>query len=823
MKKNDVFISYCRDDSKLAMTICRVLKNEGVSYWFDEEAIGAGDTFSEAIAEGILSSRVVILVSSRSSEKSPFVKKEISYAYKNGIDVIPYKIDKYDYDKNISNLINTTNYINAVSRPYDEFDALIKGVYKKLGKDYKEKDFEFTYDGKTRRKIKNIKKPEGLILFFILMAEALVLSVFISLFLSRYFAVLILACLLTVLIYPFSQRTRCSVAGCKKKREKKKFKFLSLNGKRVKRIGLCSEHKHTIGFCENKEHSMLINSVLVIVIAALLVFTVVNLNINTETIAEAFSEAVTFDEKEYSYYWAQETGNAFGAMDKNSVYIMNDGSVYAFDENQYPGLNDFEDIRQISVSNTNILALSYGGEIYTEGQNTFDQLDIEGISQAVTAVEAGNGFAMAVTTDKKVFGFGKNDFGQLEFDGISNVERVSAGYEHALALLYDGTVVARGDNTYSQCDVEEWVDIIQIDASKNISAGLKSDGTVVTTIGEMNWTDIIRVCAGDGIVAGLTKHGNVLLAGNNKAVASEVSAWKDIVSIDISGGHIIGLKSDYTLVDASIDGNSYVDETQTIGAGLSSVSRILENTRSLSVSDEYGVFLDEGKIEIIGNSPDVLLVDFEDIKQIRANRYTIVGLKNDGTLVNNSTDQSFDIYDWNEIQAFDMSDGHIVGIRKDGTAVAAGDNSYGQCDVEGYSEIVDVSVSENRTVLLKSDGTAVFLGERSADGFTADSILFAEAAKNHTAAVLSDGTVTAVGSNDFGQCETEKWTDIVQVAVGDRFTIGLKSDGSAVSAGAVDLSGYDTKNNIISIGANGDTFFLQKQDGEFIYSISTEG
>ena len=66
-----------------------------------------------------------------------------------------------------------------------------------------------------------------------------------------------------------------------------------------------------------------------------------------------------------------------------------------------------------------------------------------------------------------------------------------------------------------------------------------------------------------------------------------------------------------------------------------------------------------------------------------------------------------------------------VGLRGDGTAIAAGWNEFGQCNVEGWSDIV-----------------AVAAGSR------------------HTAGLRADGTVIAVGDNYEGQCNVENWANI---------------------------------------------------------------
>ncbi len=59
----------------------------------------------------------------------------------------------------------------------------------------------------------------------------------------------------------------------------------------------------------------------------------------------------------------------------------------------------------------------------------------------------------------------------------------------------------------------------------------------------------------------------------------------------------------------------------------------------------------------------------------------------------------------------------------------------------------------------------------------------------HTVGLKSDGTVVAVGNNNFGQCNVGSWSDIVAIAAGDFHTVGLRSDGTVVAAGGSSSSG----------------------------------
>ena len=60
------------------------------------------------------------------------------------------------------------------------------------------------------------------------------------------------------------------------------------------------------------------------------------------------------------------------------------------------------------------------------------------------------------------------------------------------------------------------------------------------------------------------------------------------------------------------------------------------------------------------------------------------------------------------------------------------------------------------------------------------------AGDSHTVGLKADGTVVAVGDNDHGQCNVDRWTDIVAISAGHYHTVGLKADGTVVAVGSRD-------------------------------------
>ncbi len=87
---------------------------------------------------------------------------------------------------------------------------------------------------------------------------------------------------------------------------------------------------------------------------------------------------------------------------------------------------------------------------------------------------------------------------------------------------------------------------------------------------------------------------------------------------------------------------------------------------------------------------------------------------------------------------------------------------------------------------LKSDGTVMAVGNNeygqcNISGWS--DVVAISVGDWHTIGLKSDGTVVAVGNNKYGQCNVSDWSDIVAISAGSWHTVGLKSDGTVVAVG----------------------------------------
>ena len=226
---------------------------------------------------------------------------------------------------------------------------------------------------------------------------------------------------------------------------------------------------------------------------------------------------------------------------------------------------------------------------------------------------------------------------------------ISAGYRHTVGLQSNGRVVAVGWDNHDQCNVGDWRNIIAVSAGSFHTVGLQSDGTVVSVGNNQhgqcnigNWRDIAEIQAGYMHTVGLRRDGTVIATGMNNVGQCNVENWRDIVSVSAGSFHTVGLKRDGTVVTVGSNSNG---------------QRNTEDWRDvIAISASAG---------------------FDHTAALRV----------DGTVITVGQGQH-NVEDWRGIISISTGAGHIVGLKEDGTVIAVGRNSEGQCNVDSWQDIV---------------------------------------------------------------------------------------------------------------------------------------
>ena len=446
-----------------------------------------------------------------------------------------------------------------------------------------------------------------------------------------------------------------------------------------------------------------------------------------------------------------------------------------------PVLDSWTDIAALSSGDSCVVGLKTDGTVVAANADENISYDVS-VWKNITAVSAGYAHIAGLTSDGTVIATGSGEDGRCNVGDWTDIVAVSVGCEHTVGLRSDGTVIAVGSNSDGQCDVGDWRNIIAVSAGWYHTVGLKADGTVVA-VGRngdgqcevSSWTDIVAVSAGLWHTVGLKSDGTIVSAGSKDEDSGNVMGWTDIVAVSAGWDHTVGLKADGTAVSVGPDLNE------------------------CGVADWQDIRLPLGERKELGKTENKKT---EDKKPESAE----LSLSIDNALLNETTLRTYRT--------------NTVGLRSDGTVVAAGSNEDGECDVSDWRDIIAVSTGNGCIFGLKANGTVIAVGnnlDEQCEVSNWTNIVAVSAGQWHTVGLRADGTVVAVGSTIDGQCSVSGWRDIVAVSAGSDFTAGLRSDGTVVATGQLfDVSGWK---DIAAISAGGAFLAGLRPDGTVLVTV----
>jgi len=441
------------------------------------------------------------------------------------------------------------------------------------------------------------------------------------------------------------------------------------------------------------------------------------------------------------------------------------------------------------------------------------------------------------------------------FENIQKKIAKTAKGSHAVTLKPDGTVVATGTNivttqakyfpnefrneyemrtfndgvyagasTYrlehsntggkGPCDTKDWHDIIAVVAGKRHTVGLQKDGNVVAVglnlsveynsdeyttydryisfrkyrntarvIGEYKkydngpcsvggWYDIIAIAAGSYHTVGLTKVGTVVACGRNEKKQCNTDEWRDIVAVTASDDYTIGLKADGTVI-ATGDFDSRLKQWKDL------ISISASENIYIGVKTDDTIVLIRDEVDVTGHEEQIMNKLEEEQKKREEEEH-----KEQERIV--------------EQERIIVEQEHKKQERR---------AEQERINRERFEE-------HKRNWPKVQERIAKYKSPISAGGCS-------------TVVVNVDGTVVAIGKNNYGQCNVSGWRDIVAVAAGDHSTVGLKANGTVVAIGDNEYGQCNVSDwgwhNIIAVAANSYHTVGLKADGTVIIAAGKNG
>lgn len=120
-----VFLSYARDDMAEVDRLAKGLQAGGLSVWIDRKGVQSGN-WKERVTDGLNRARAVVVLLTASSFASAAVRKELTFAAKKGVPIIPVQLGEIpdslvpdwftlDYDELHRHVIDAKQYDDGLT------------------------------------------------------------------------------------------------------------------------------------------------------------------------------------------------------------------------------------------------------------------------------------------------------------------------------------------------------------------------------------------------------------------------------------------------------------------------------------------------------------------------------------------------------------------------------------------------------------------------------------------------------------------------------------------------------------------------------------
>lgn len=127
--KHDVFISFSSVNTDVAKKICAALEESGeISCWIAYRDIVPSANYAEQLVEAIESCKLLLLILSDESNKSPQVSREIERAGSKGIPILPLRIEDVVLSKSMEYFISSHHWLDAYESDIEDYFPALKAA-----------------------------------------------------------------------------------------------------------------------------------------------------------------------------------------------------------------------------------------------------------------------------------------------------------------------------------------------------------------------------------------------------------------------------------------------------------------------------------------------------------------------------------------------------------------------------------------------------------------------------------------------------------------------------------------------------------------------
>jgi len=125
---NDIFISYAKEDKKLAMKMVTLLEQDGYKCWISPRDLTGTAERKEDIAQAIENSKLMLLIFSREANSSTESSWEVDVAVEAELPLVIFQTHALPSSLSLDFFINSYDHITAFDKTFDKAYSELKTV-----------------------------------------------------------------------------------------------------------------------------------------------------------------------------------------------------------------------------------------------------------------------------------------------------------------------------------------------------------------------------------------------------------------------------------------------------------------------------------------------------------------------------------------------------------------------------------------------------------------------------------------------------------------------------------------------------------------------
>ena len=132
--RGGVFVCHASPDAGMAQRVVAALEAAGVACWIAPRDIDPGESYAQAILDGLEAAPALVLVFSAATNESPHVTRELESAVGSSTPIVPVRLEQVEPSRDLRYFIGTSQWLETDQLLAEQWEPpLVRAVRRAVG------------------------------------------------------------------------------------------------------------------------------------------------------------------------------------------------------------------------------------------------------------------------------------------------------------------------------------------------------------------------------------------------------------------------------------------------------------------------------------------------------------------------------------------------------------------------------------------------------------------------------------------------------------------------------------------------------------------